>query len=162
VFSSKLGTLKGVKVKLQTKPDVAPQFFKAPTIPLVEAELERLEGLGIIIPVRHSEWAAPVVPVLKHDGTMGLCGDYRVTINKAAKVDAYPLPRVEDLLAALSGGKYFSKLDMSQVYLNWSLLTPTGAYFNILDLHLVYLLHQQFSRDALKIFFKGVKGCQFI
>ena len=122
VFSNKLGTLKGVKVKLQTKPDVAPQFFKARTIPLalrekVEAELERLEGLEIIIPVQHSEWAAPVVPVLKKDGTMRLCGDYRVTINKAAKVDAYPLPRVEDLFAALSGGKYFSKLDMSQAYL---------------------------------------------
>jgi len=28
VFSNKLGTSKGVKVKLQTKPDVAPQFFK--------------------------------------------------------------------------------------------------------------------------------------
>ena len=75
----------------------------------VEAELERLEGLGIIIPVQHSEWAAPVVPVLKKDGTMRLCGDYRVTINKAAKVDAYPLPRVEDLFAALSGGKCFFK-----------------------------------------------------
>jgi len=60
VFSSKLGTLKGVKVKLQTKPDVAPQFFKAHTISLalrekVEEELEWLEGLGIIIPVQHSE-----------------------------------------------------------------------------------------------------------
>ena len=122
VFSSKLGTLKGVKVKLQTKPDVTPQFFKARTIPLalrekVEAELERLESLGIIVPVQHSEWAAPVVPVLKQDGSMRLCGDYRVTINKAAKLDAYPLPRVEDLFAALSGGKYFTKLDMSQAYL---------------------------------------------
>jgi len=77
VFSNKLGTLKGVKVKLQTKPDVTPQFFKARTIPLalrekVEAELERLEGLGIIIPVQHSEWEAPVVPALKNNGTMGL------------------------------------------------------------------------------------------
>jgi len=120
VFSSKLGTLKGVKVKLQTKPDVAPQFFKAHTIPLAfkrKKGRSRLEGLRIIIPVQHSEWAAPVVPVLKHDGTMRLCGDYRVTINKPAKVDAYPLPRVEDLFAALSGGKYFSKLDMSQAYL---------------------------------------------
>jgi len=48
---------------------------------------------------------------------MRLCGDYRVTINKAAKVDAYLLSRVEDLFAALSGAKYFSKLDMSQAYL---------------------------------------------
>ena len=105
VFSNKLGTLKGVKVKLQTNPDVTPQFFKARTIPLalrekVEGKLKRLENLEIIIPVQHSEWAAPVMPVLKHDGTMRLCGDYRITINKAAKVDAYPLPRMEDLFSA--------------------------------------------------------------
>ena len=91
VFSNKLGTLKGVKIKLQTNPDVAPQFFKACTIPLalrekVEAELERLESLGIIIPAQHSEWAAPVVPVLKHDGTMRLCGDYRVTITRQPRL----------------------------------------------------------------------------
>ena len=70
----------------------------------VEAELEKLERLGIIIPVQHSEWAVPVVSVLKNNGTMRLCGDYRVTISNAAKVDAYP---VENLLAALSGGVFF-------------------------------------------------------
>ena len=122
VFSDKLGTLKGTEVRLHMDPHVQPQFFKARSIPFalkakVEAELERLESLGIIIPVQHSNWAAPVVPVMKQDGTIRLCGDYRVTINKAVKVDAYPLPRVEDLFAALSGGKYFTKLDMSQAYL---------------------------------------------
>ena len=122
VFSDKLGTLKGTEVRLHMDPHVQPQFFKARSIPFalkakVEAELERLESLGIIIPVQHSNWAAPVVPVMKQDGTIRLCGDYRVTINKAVKVDAYPLPRVEDLSAALSGGKYFTKLDMSQAYL---------------------------------------------
>ena len=112
VFSDKLGTLQGIKVKLQTNPDVAPKIFKACTIPLalrekVETELERLKSLGIIIPVQHSNWAAPVVPVLKANGTIRLCGDYRVTINKAAKVDAYPLPSVEELFAALTGENIF-------------------------------------------------------
>ena len=112
MFSDKLGTLQGVKVKLQTNPDVAPKYFKARTIPLalkekVEKELERLESLGIIIPVQHSNWAAPVVPVLKANGAIRPCGDDRVTINKAAKVDAYPLPRVEELFAALAGEIFF-------------------------------------------------------
>lgn len=83
----------------------------------MEEELNRLESLGIITPVKSSQWAAPVVPVLKNNGTIRLCGDYRVTINQASKVDTYPLPRVEDLFTAMSGGKMFSKLDMSQAYL---------------------------------------------
>ena len=57
-----------------------------------------------------------MVPVLKANGTIRLCGVYRVTINKAAKVDAYPLPRVEELFAALAGGKYFSKLDVTSIF----------------------------------------------
>ena len=100
---------------MQTNPDVTPKFCKAHTIPLalkekVEAELERLESLGIIVPVQHSNWAAPVVPVLKANGTIRLCGDYRVTINKAAKVDTYLLPRVEELFAVLAGGNTFLNL----------------------------------------------------
>ena len=143
VFSDKLGELKGVKIKLHVDPLVTPKFFKARTIPFalkakVETELERLESLGIIIPVQHSNWAAPVVPVVKQDGTIRLCGDYRVTINKAAKVDAYPLPRVEELFTALSGGKYFTKLDMSQAYLQLQLDEQARELVTINTYHGLY------------------------
>ena len=37
-----------------------------------------------------------------------------MTVNQASKLDRYPIPRVEDLLATLAGGKTFTKLDMSQ------------------------------------------------
>ena len=122
VFNEGLGTFTGGKVTLHVDPQVKPKFFKARTLPIslkdkVEEELHRLEHLGIITPIKHSQWAAPVVPVLKHNGSIRLCGDYRVTINQASKVDTYSLPRVEDLFAAMSGGKVFSKLDMSQAYL---------------------------------------------
>ena len=58
------------------------QVFKVRTIPFslkdkVETELERLQRLGIITPVKHSNWATPVVPVLKQNGTITLYGDYR-------------------------------------------------------------------------------------
>ena len=55
-------------------------------------------------PVTSSEWAAPIVSILKTDGTLRLCGDYKVTVNQALQPDSYPLPRVEDLFAALAGG----------------------------------------------------------
>ena len=55
--------------------------------------------------------------MLKKDGTIRICGDYKVTANLVAKQDSYPLPRVEDLFAKVSGGKIFSKLDLRHAYL---------------------------------------------
>ena len=47
---------------------------------------------------------------------MRICGDYKITVNRVAKVDNYPLPRIEDLFASLTGGKHFSKLDLAHAY----------------------------------------------
>lgn len=85
--------------------------------PRVEAELKRLTDLGVISPVEHCDWATPVVPVSKKDGPVRLCGDFKVTINPALCVDKYPHPRIEDLFASLAGGQHFSKLDLSNAYL---------------------------------------------
>ncbi len=57
------------------------------------------------------------MPVLKEDGTVRICGDYKLTINKASKLEAYPLPRIEDLFTSFTGGKSFTKLDLSHAYL---------------------------------------------
>jgi len=82
----------------------------------VDQELERLEKAGVIEPVQFAEWAAPIVPVLKRDGSVRVCGDYKVTVNQAVKPDTYSLPRIDDLFTALSGGKIFSKLDLAHAY----------------------------------------------
>ena len=95
------------------------QYFMANDIALrnkVETELNRLKQEGIIEPIRFSEWAAPIVLVVKRDGSIRICGDYKVTINKAAKVDSYPLPHIEDLFATLGKGKTYTKLDLAHAY----------------------------------------------
>ncbi|RXN12042.1 putative protein K02A2.6-like protein [Labeo rohita] len=84
--------------------------------PLVEAELQRLVEEKIIEPVQFAEWAAPIVPVKKTDGSIRICGDYKITVNRASSVEQYPIPKVEDLFAQLAGGQKFSKLDMSHAY----------------------------------------------
>ena len=53
---------------------------------------------------------------MKRDGTVRLCGDFKLTVNKASKLDHYPIPKVEDLFAKLAGGKLFTKFDLSQAY----------------------------------------------
>ncbi len=52
----------------------------------------------------------------KKNGTYRICGDYKVTVNTALDIDQYPLPNPADLFASLSGGKKFTKLDLSQAY----------------------------------------------
>ena len=84
---------------------------------MVEEELTRLEKEEIIEPVQFAEWAAPIVPVLKKEKkSLRICGDFKQTVNRASKLDKYPIPKIEDLFAKMSGGKTFTKLDMSQAY----------------------------------------------
>ena len=40
-----------------------------------------MEASGVLRKVNYVEWAAPIVPVPKKDGTICICGDYKVTIN---------------------------------------------------------------------------------
>lgn len=102
-------------------PDAHPKYLKARSEPYslkknVEFELERLQREGIISPVEFSEWAAPIVPVAKPSGAVRICGGYKLTMNQVSKLDNYPIPKTEDLLATLGGGEKFTKLDMSQAY----------------------------------------------
>ena len=57
-----------------------------------------------------------MVPVLKSDGTLRICGDYQQTINQVAQCDNYLIPSTDDLLASIAGGERFTKLDLSQIY----------------------------------------------
>ena len=68
------------------------------------------------MPIEHSDWAAPIVPVLKANGEVRICGDYKLTVNKEVTVDQYPIPNIDDLYSKLSGGVAYSKLDLSHAY----------------------------------------------
>ena len=136
VFGEDLGCYNGPPVKLAVNKDAQPTFYKARPVPFalrskVEDELTRLQSQGIISPVKHSVWAAPIVPVLKNSGRVRLCGDYKLTINKASPTETYPLPVVDELFANLSGGKYFSKLDLSNAYIQFPLDDASKQYVTI-------------------------------
>ncbi|XP_043935248.1 uncharacterized protein K02A2.6-like [Protopterus annectens] len=103
VFKEELGTWKGPPAKIYVKENATPRFYKSRPVPYamkkkVETELERLTKQGIIEPVKFSEWAAPIVPVLKPDDTVRICGDYKLTVNQVLKLEQYPIPTVEDVL----------------------------------------------------------------
>ena len=76
----------------------------------------RLENQGTIKPVEFSDWATPIVPIVKSDSSVRICGDYKLTVNKTSRMDSFPIPKVDELLAKLAGGQKYSELDLSHAY----------------------------------------------
>lgn len=102
----------------------------------VNCELQKMLEHGII---EHStsDWASPLVAVQKKDGSLRLCVDYR-RVNAISKSDAYPMPRVEDLIDKVGNATFISTLDLTKGY--WQVpvasedraktafITPNGLY----------------------------------
>lgn len=111
----------GPPVNLELKEGASPKFFKARPVPFAmrassEAQIDKYVEDGIWEPVQHSDWATPLVWVRKKDGSLRACGDYRCTVNEAAKKTSYPLPTTEEVFSTLKGGQVFSTLDLAQAY----------------------------------------------
>ena len=49
--------------------------------------LERMIMEGNQEKIDCSEWTTPIVAVMKHDGSVRVCGDYKVTLNPCLKVN---------------------------------------------------------------------------
>ncbi|XP_046970363.1 uncharacterized protein K02A2.6-like [Vanessa cardui] len=119
VFAEGLGTFKScIRLHLNDK---KPVFVKARPLPLslrerVEAELERLQREGVIYKVDRSDYGTPIVPVIKSNGDIRICGDYKITLNPILKDFHYPLPRIEEIFSILSGGEQYTKLDLSSAF----------------------------------------------
>ena len=60
-------------------------------------------------------WSSSVVLVHKKDQSWKFCVDYR-KLNVVTQQDAYPLPRIDESLEALSGSKFFTTLDFLSRY----------------------------------------------
>ena len=111
IFQEGLGTFKGYEARIKVDPDAAPRFSKARTIPYamhekVEEELSRLVAEGTLEPIDYSDWAAPIVAVLKSDHkSVRVCSDFWMTVNPVSRLNPYPIPKVEDLLLPMNVGR---------------------------------------------------------
>ena len=120
-FKPGLGLLKDFKADFDLQPNCKPKFCKPRIVPFaiqqsVSDTLDGMEREGQLQKVNFSHWGTPVVLVRKSDQSIRICGDYKMTLNPQLLVLQYPMPKPEELFHSLQGGKFFTKLDLSQAY----------------------------------------------
>ena len=68
-----------------------------------------------IVEESKSEWSSPMVIVGKTDGTIRICVDYR-KLNIVLETDAYPMPRIDEIIDKVGGSCCISTLDLTHGY----------------------------------------------
>ena len=101
--------------RLNIKPDAKPvkqqqRRFRPQIIEAVEAEVKKLVDSGFIREEQHPNWVANIVPVLKKNGTILICIDFR-DLNRACPKDDFPLPTMEIMIDNTSTYQAFSFMD---------------------------------------------------
>ncbi len=118
VFSPRPGRTNLIQHHIETEPGVVvrsrPYRLPEHKKKVVQSELEAMLEMGVI-EESHSDWASPIVLVPKTDGSVRFCVDHR-KVNAVSKFDAYPMPRVDELLDRLGTARFYSTLDLTKGY----------------------------------------------
>jgi hypothetical protein len=128
IFSDVPGKTALVKHSIVLKPNSRPVRMHPYRVNPVKAELMRTEldlmlKLGVIEEC-NSEFASPVVMIPKLDGSIRFCCDYK-RLNDITQPDAFPLPRIDDLIDKIGKAKYMTKIDLSRGY--WQVPTEESS-----------------------------------
>ena len=68
-----------------------------------------------LIEISNSPYSSPCLLVPKPDGSSRLVVDYR-KLNSITKGDAYPMPRIDDLIEFVGNSRYVTKIDLLKGY----------------------------------------------
>ena len=72
----------------------------------IKAEVEIFLRGGFIYPVLLTVWVSNIVPVMKKQGTIRVCVDYR-DVNLACRKDNYPTPFIDQIIDDCAGNENF-------------------------------------------------------
>lgn len=103
-------------ITLKDSGPVHQRMYRMPErlLPALKEELDLMLSLGVI-ERSQSEWSSPVVLVLKKDGSIRFCIDFR-KLNAQSNFDAYPTPRLDDLIERIGTAQYITTLDLCRGY----------------------------------------------
>jgi hypothetical protein len=130
VFRSSLGCTNLATHKIELS-DNTPCVSKAYRIPEalkqpLDEEINRLLDAGILRTCS-SPYRAPLIPIMKPDGSLRLVNAYQ-GINSKTVDDLYPMTNPMDILMKAAGKKYVSKLDLSKSFLQIKLDEGSQLY----------------------------------
>lgn len=114
--------IRDVQVQIHMDPTAKPVFQPLRRIPMplenaVNRKLEQLLSRDIIERKEGpASWVSPLVVVGKFNGDPRICLDLR-RVNEAVLRERHPMPTVDDYLARLGEGKYWSKLDIKEAFM---------------------------------------------
>ncbi|XP_056303592.1 uncharacterized protein LOC130215772 [Danio aesculapii] len=118
VHDEDLGFTDRVKHEIHLTDDtpIAQPYRRLPPTQFEEVK-QHISGLlrKGVIQESSSPYASLIVLVRKSDGSLRLCVDYR-RLNSKTRRDAFPLPRIDESLDALSGAQVFSTIDLASGY----------------------------------------------
>ena len=125
VFSTTPGRTDAITHDIVTEPGrwvkLRPYRIPEARRQVIREEVQRMLGLGVI-EESHSAWSSPIVLVKKTDGSWRFCNDFR-KLNEISLCDAYPMPRIDELIERLGPARFISTLDLTRGY--WQVpLTP--------------------------------------
>lgn len=118
-----IGKYKGKEIHLHIDHTVQPVALRHRRVafhlrPLVEEELVKIEGAGIIEKVTGpTHWVSPIVITRKpkQPGAVKICVDMRIP-NAAIKRERHLTPTIDDLIGEMDGACWFTKLDLRSGY----------------------------------------------
>ncbi|CAJ2645601.1 unnamed protein product [Trifolium pratense] len=109
-----------VEHRLPLRPDKKPvkqlpRRFAPEIMTKIKAKIERLLKCKFIRTARYVEWLANIVPVIKKNGSLRVCIDFR-DLNNATPKDEYSMPVAEMLVDSAARHEYLSMLDGYSCY----------------------------------------------
>ena len=89
--------------------------YSSTDLSFIQSEIQALLQSGVIEPSK-SPWRAQVLVISNPNHRRRMVVDYSQTINRFTYLDAYPFPRIDELVSTLSKYEIFTTLDLKSAY----------------------------------------------
>ena len=84
--------------------------MKSEIIWKIKEEVEKQLKASFLTAIAYSNWVANIVPIIKKDGKVRMCIDYK-DLNRTNPKDNFLLPHVDTLVDNIATNRFFSFMD---------------------------------------------------